>query len=42
MTQPFEPGCGYELNPAVAIRPEPFGALANRYRAHVRVGDLAR
>jgi len=25
MTQPFEPGCGYELNPAVAIRPEPFG-----------------
>jgi hypothetical protein len=28
MTALFEPGRGYELNPAVALHPEPFGALA--------------
>jgi len=31
MTAPFEPGRGYELNPAVALRPEPFGALAYHF-----------
>ena len=31
MTAPFEPDRGYELNPAVALRPEPFGALAYHF-----------
>ena len=31
MTAPFEPGLGYRLNPDVALRPEPFGALAYHY-----------
>jgi mycofactocin biosynthesis protein MftB len=31
MTTPFDPGCGYGLNPAVALRPEPFGALAYHF-----------
>jgi len=31
MTTPFEPGLGYRLNPAVALRPEPFGALAYHF-----------
>jgi putative mycofactocin binding protein MftB len=30
--QPFLPGCAYELRPDVALRPEPFGALAYDYR----------
>ena len=28
---PFEPGRGYRLNPGVALRPEPFGALAYHF-----------
>jgi hypothetical protein len=28
MTALFEPGRSYQLNPAVALHPEPFGALA--------------
>jgi putative mycofactocin binding protein MftB len=28
---PFEPGRGYRLNPDVALRPEPFGALAYHF-----------
>ena len=31
MITPFEPGRGYRLNPAVALRPEPFGALAYHF-----------
>jgi putative mycofactocin binding protein MftB len=31
MTAPFEPGRGYRLNPGVALRPEPFGALAYHF-----------
>ncbi len=31
MTALFEPGRSYELNPAVAPRPEPFGALAYHF-----------
>jgi putative mycofactocin binding protein MftB len=31
MTAPFEPGHGYQLNPQVALRPEPFGALAYHF-----------
>ena len=31
MTTPFEPARGYRLNPAVALRPEPFGALAYHF-----------
>jgi mycofactocin biosynthesis protein MftB len=31
MTAPFEPGHGYQLNPRVALRPEPFGALAYHF-----------
>jgi putative mycofactocin binding protein MftB len=31
MTAPFEPGLGYRLNPALALRPEPFGALAYHF-----------
>src|SRR5580698_6577620 len=31
MITPFEPGRGYRLNPQVALRPEPFGALAYHY-----------
>jgi mycofactocin biosynthesis protein MftB len=31
MTTPFEPARGYQLNPAVALRPEPFGALAYHF-----------
>ena len=31
MTAPFDPGHGYGLNPAVALRPEPFGALAYHF-----------
>lgn len=31
MTDPFDPGRGYRLNPAVALRPEPFGALAYHF-----------
>ena len=31
MTAPFEPGLGYHLNPDVALRPEPFGALAYHF-----------
>jgi putative mycofactocin binding protein MftB len=29
--QPFDAGAAYALDPAVAIRPEPFGALAYHY-----------
>jgi putative mycofactocin binding protein MftB len=28
---PFEPGRGYQLSPDVALRPEPFGALAYHF-----------
>jgi mycofactocin biosynthesis protein MftB len=31
MTAPFEPVRGYQLNPDVALRPEPFGALAYHF-----------
>jgi mycofactocin biosynthesis protein MftB len=31
-TPPFDPGRGYELHPAVEIRPEPFGALLYSFR----------
>jgi putative mycofactocin binding protein MftB len=31
MTAPFDPGRGYRLNPDVALRPEPFGALAYHF-----------
>jgi mycofactocin biosynthesis protein MftB len=31
MSTPFEPGRGYQLNPDVALRPEPFGALAYHF-----------
>jgi putative mycofactocin binding protein MftB len=31
MITPFEPGRGYRLNPAVALRPEPFGARAYHF-----------
>ncbi len=31
MTTPFEPRHGYRLNPDVALRPEPFGALAYHF-----------
>jgi len=31
MITPFEPSRGYRLNPAVALRPEPFGALAYHF-----------
>jgi putative mycofactocin binding protein MftB len=31
MTAPFEPARGYRLNPAVALRPEPFGALVYHF-----------
>ena len=31
MTAPFQPGLGYRLNPDVALRPEPFGALAYHF-----------
>src|ERR1019366_6488000 len=31
MTAPFDPGRGYGLNPTVALRPEPFGALAYHF-----------
>ena len=27
----FDPACAYEVDPLVAIRPEPFGALAYHY-----------
>jgi mycofactocin biosynthesis protein MftB len=27
----FDPGASYRLDPAVALRPEPFGALAYHY-----------
>jgi putative mycofactocin binding protein MftB len=28
---PFEPGLGYRLSPDVALRPEPFGAMAYHF-----------
>jgi mycofactocin biosynthesis protein MftB len=31
MSAPFEPGHRYQLNPDVALRPEPFGALAYHF-----------
>ena len=31
MTAAFEPVRGYQLNPQVALRPEPFGALAYHF-----------
>ncbi len=31
LTKPFEPDRGYRLNPSVALRPEPFGALAYHF-----------
>jgi putative mycofactocin binding protein MftB len=31
VTAPFQPGLGYQLNPDVALRPEPFGALAYHF-----------
>jgi putative mycofactocin binding protein MftB len=31
MTALFDPGRGYQLNPDVALRPEPFGALAYHF-----------
>jgi mycofactocin biosynthesis protein MftB len=31
MTAPFEPCRRYRINPAVALRPEPFGALAYHF-----------
>jgi putative mycofactocin binding protein MftB len=31
MTATFEPARGYRLNPAVALRPEPFGALVYHF-----------
>ena len=31
MTAPFELGLGYRLNPDVALRPEPFGALVYHF-----------
>jgi mycofactocin biosynthesis protein MftB len=31
MSTPFELGRGYQLNPDVALRPEPFGALAYHF-----------
>ena len=31
MIAPFEPDRGYQLNPDVALRPEPFGALAYHF-----------
>ena len=31
MTAPFQPARGYRLNPDVALRPEPFGALAYHF-----------
>ena len=31
MTAPFEADLGYRLNPDVALRPEPFGALAYHF-----------
>ncbi len=31
MTEPFQPGLGYRLNPDVALRAEPFGALAYHF-----------
>ena len=48
MITPFEPGRGYRLNPAVALRPEPFGFLsANAKRSRiseviVNVGTLGQ
>ncbi len=44
MTTPFEPRRGYRLNPDVALRPEPFGALAyhfgNRRLSFLKAPDL--
>jgi len=44
MNGPFEPSRGYRLNPAVALRPEPFGALAyhfgTRRLSFLRAPDL--
>jgi mycofactocin biosynthesis protein MftB len=31
VTAPFQPGLGYRLNPDVALRAEPFGALAYHF-----------
>jgi len=31
MTAPFDPSRGYGLNPVVALRPEPFAALADHF-----------
>src|ERR1019366_1722542 len=31
MTAPLDPGRGYGFNPAVALRPETFGAIANHF-----------
>jgi mycofactocin biosynthesis protein MftB len=31
MTAPFQPARGYRLNPDVALRPEPFGALVYHF-----------
>jgi putative mycofactocin binding protein MftB len=31
MPEPFDPERGYRLNPSVALRPEPFGALAYHF-----------
>ncbi|GAA4617899.1 mycofactocin biosynthesis chaperone MftB [Saccharopolyspora hordei] len=40
----FDPSLGYELNPQVALRPEPFGALAyhfgNRKLSFLKVPEL--
>ncbi|MEM8904524.1 MAG: mycofactocin biosynthesis chaperone MftB [Actinomycetota bacterium] len=30
-TATFDPGVGYRLHPRVALRPEPFGAMAYHY-----------
>jgi mycofactocin biosynthesis protein MftB len=42
----FDPACPYELHPAVALRPEPFGALAyhydNRRLTFLRSPELVR
>jgi mycofactocin biosynthesis protein MftB len=40
----FDPSLGYQLNPQVALRPEPFGALAyhfgNRKLSFLKVPEL--
>jgi mycofactocin biosynthesis protein MftB len=47
--EPFDPAARYRLDPAVALRPEPFGALAYHYGSRrltflrsVRLADLVR